>query len=53
MNITKNKSERGLNMIKYDDKLKIFKLDTINTSYIFGLDDEAGYLCYYYCYSAS
>ena len=35
-------------MIKYDDKLKIFKLDTINTSYIFGLDDEAGYLCHYY-----
>ncbi len=48
MNITKTKSERGLNMIKYDDKLKIFKLDTINTSYIFGLDDEAGYLCHYY-----
>ncbi|MBR6003678.1 MAG: alpha-galactosidase, partial [Lachnospiraceae bacterium] len=33
-------------MIKYDADLKIFKLDTKNTSYIFGLDD--GYLCHYY-----
>ena len=35
-------------MITFDEAQKIFKLDTPNTSYIFGIDDNFGYLIHYY-----
>ena len=35
-------------MITYNDSDRIFKLDTPNTSYIFGIDDKFGYLIHYY-----
>ena len=35
-------------MITYDEAQRIFKLDTPNTSYIFGIDDKFGYLIHYY-----
>ena len=35
-------------MITFDKEKKIFKLDTPNTSYVFGIDDEFGYLLHYY-----
>lgn len=34
--------------ITYNEKTKIFKLDTANTSYIMGVEDEFGYLLHYY-----
>lgn len=34
--------------IHYDESRKIFKLDTPNTSYIMGVEDEFGYLLHYY-----
>lgn len=35
-------------MITYVEDSKIFKLDTQNTSYIFGIEDAFGYLVHYY-----
>lgn len=35
-------------MITYNESDRIFKLDTPNTSYIFGIDDKFGYLMHYY-----
>lgn len=35
-------------MITYDSRLKTFKLDTPNTSYVFGIEDDFGYLVHYY-----
>ncbi len=35
-------------MIKFNEADKIFKIDTKNTSYVFGIDDEAKYLIHYY-----
>ncbi len=35
-------------MITYNESERIFKLDTPNTSYIFGIDDKFGYLMQYY-----
>ncbi len=35
-------------MILFDAEKKIFKLDTNNTSYIFGVEDTFGYLIHYY-----
>lgn len=34
--------------ITFNEKTRIFKLDTANTSYIMGLEDEFGYLLHYY-----
>ena len=38
----------GGNMITFDEKQKIFKLDTPNTSYVFGIEDTFGYLVHFY-----
>jgi len=35
-------------MIGFDLEKRIFKLDTENTSYIFGVEDDFGYLIHYY-----
>ena len=35
-------------MINFNEKTKTFKLDTPNTSYIFGIEDKFGYLVNYY-----
>ncbi|MCR4728112.1 MAG: alpha-galactosidase, partial [Lachnospiraceae bacterium] len=35
-------------MIEFDLEKRIFKLDTENTSYIFGVEDDLGYLIHYY-----
>ena len=35
-------------MITYNEAERIFKLDTPHTSYIFGIDDDFGYLMHYY-----
>lgn len=35
-------------MIGFDKEKRIFKLDTENTSYIFGVEDDFGYLIHYY-----
>ena len=35
-------------MITFDEKQKIFKLDTPNTSYVFGIEDTFGYLVHFY-----
>lgn len=35
-------------MIRFDEDKRIFKLDTMNTSYIFGVEDTMGYLVHYY-----
>lgn len=35
-------------MITYNEKERIFKLDTPSTSYVFGVDDDYGYLIHYY-----
>lgn len=34
--------------IRFDEKLRLFQLDTPNTSYIMGVQDAAGYLLHYY-----
>lgn len=35
-------------MISVNEREKIFKIDTQNTSYVMGVDDEFGYLIHYY-----
>lgn len=34
--------------IRFDEKLRLFQLDTPNTSYIMGVQDAVGYLLHYY-----
>lgn len=35
-------------MIKFNEESRIFKLDSKNTSYVFGIDDDNKYLIHYY-----